>query len=281
MTGLADSVHASIGSESAPLCWPGLAEQLVAHVFRGREDEVEAYSTTASMTGGLKMAHQERVVCSSGHPQVRTVVEVLPEGLEHHFEISGCRFLRTEEIERDGTVEMLVGALDEVVAVGGFAGMLGPLIRRVHLMMPDDAAYDINFSDPALPFSIFVSVQSLAPESFRWRLAEALVHEAGHLQLSLVERVVPLVTETSATFHAPWRGTQRPLGGVLHGLYVFGLIAEWMSRSGASPRLIQRRLAEICQDVDALRDFPEARGLTPSGAALARSICTRLDGLLV
>jgi HEXXH motif-containing protein len=117
------------------------------------------------------------------------------------------------------------------------------------------------------------------PEGYRWRLAEALLHEAGHLQLSLVERFVPLVTEGSTTFYSPWRRKQRPLRGVLHGLYVFGLIAEWIARSGAPADRVQRRVAEIRDDAAQLCEFPKTKGLTASGATLARIILARLTPL--
>ena len=63
---------------------------------------------------------------------------------------------------------------------------------------------------------------------------------------------------------------------MLHGLYVFGLIAEWMTRSGAPAGRVQRRVTEIRADASQLCEFPETEGLTASGATLARTILARL-----
>lgn len=268
MSHVRDFLRAQLEDESAPLWWPGLAKVVAT--------AAESFSTTHAMTGGLERPRWESVVRSSHRPDIWTTVEVLTSALERRFEVPGARFLSGDEISETGVRSALADALDEIAAAPGPAEMVGRLVRRVHLLRPEDPDYDINFSDPALPFSVFVSVPAMPPEGFRWRLTEALLHEAGHLQLSLLERFVPLVREGSTTFYAPWRGKQRPLRGVLHGLYVFGLIAEWMASSRAPAGTVRRRVAEIRDDASQLCEFPKAQGLTASGAALARTILARL-----
>lgn len=262
------SLRTHLEDESAPLWWPGLAE-IVATA-------AESCSTTQALTVGLQCPRWEGVVRSSRRPDIWTTVEVLTSPLERRFEVPGARFLTGDEVSQVGVRSTLADALDELTLVPGMAEMVGHLVRRVHLLRAKDPDYDVNFSDPALPFSVFVSILAVPPEGYRWRLAEALLHEAGHLQLSLVERFIPLVKEGSTTFYAPWRRKQRPLRGVLHGLYVFGLIAEWMTRSGAPAGRVQRRVTEIRADASQLCEFPETEGLTASGATLARTILARL-----
>ena len=45
-----------------------------------------------------------------------------------------------------------------------------------------------------------------------------------HLQLSLVERVVPLVLSQRKMYYSPWRDEVRNSEGILQALYVFGVI---------------------------------------------------------
>lgn len=268
MSPVRDSLREQLEDESAPLWWTGLAEVVAT--------AAESSSTTHAMTGGLGRPRWEGVIRSSRRPDIWTTVEVLTSPLERRFEVPGARFLSCDEASQTSVRSVLTDALDEMAAVPGLAELAGRLVQRVHLLRPEDPDYDINFSDPALPFSVFVSVPAIPPEGFRWRLAEALVHEAGHLQLSLLERFVPLVAEGATTFYAPWRREHRPLRGVLHGLYVFGLIAEWIARSGAPAETVRRRITEIRTDASQLCEFPKAQGLTASGATLARTILARL-----
>ena len=55
------------------------------------------------------------------------------------------------------------------------------------------------------------------------------MHEALHLQLSLVERVLPMVVSNpggeSEQVFSPWAGDGRSVRGLLHGVYVFGIFA--------------------------------------------------------
>ena len=60
------------------------------------------------------------------------------------------------------------------------------------------------------------------------RVAEALVHEAMHLQLSLLERRIELVESdrTKAVAFSPWRNSERDVQGVIHALYVFVIVRD-------------------------------------------------------
>jgi HEXXH motif-containing protein len=47
-----------------------------------------------------------------------------------------------------------------------------------------------------------------------------------HLQLTLIEQEAPLVADDLYAARSPWKREQRPLSGLLHGLYVFSVIYE-------------------------------------------------------
>ncbi len=262
---------------SVPLWWPGLARHLVDDLCRKRGLDLATYSTSAWVTEGSVSPHRLFSVRSTYQSDAKTVVEVLSPAVQRRYDISGCRFWEVDELAKGAPLRLLVCALDEIAAVPELAQTVGQLARRVHLLVPDDDAYDVNFSEPELPFSVFVSMPLRPLEHLRWRVAEAIVHEAGHLQLSLVERIVPLIASPQAQHYSPWRKTARSVVGVLHGLYVFGVIAEWISRSSAPNAHVRQRLTEIAREAGQIHDFPEADGLTQTGARLARSILARVS----
>ena len=53
-------------------------------------------------------------------------------------------------------------------------------------------------------------------------------------QLTLIEAVVPLISGSPTTAFSPWKLEERPIQGVLHGLYVFGVIFQALGSLGQS-----------------------------------------------
>ena len=72
-------------------------------------------------------------------------------------------------------------------------------------------------------------------------LADDLLHETAHHRLNDLEELAPLLRRGAATdqvqaFDSPWRGTRRPLHGLLHGAYTFLFRAELFIRILESSR---------------------------------------------
>jgi HEXXH motif-containing protein len=128
-----------------------------------------------------------------------------------------------------------------------------------------------------VPFSIFVSLPLAGARHGALRLAEAVLHETMHLQLSLIERIAPAIRSNDAQLYSPWLQTMRPVQSILHGLYVFAVI------DAAHGELANRRRQSLTPDevlyfagrrkdieqailqVSAVRESTE---LTPFGQAL-------------
>ena len=131
------------------------------------------------------------------------------------------------------------------------------LIRSVHLLKVDDDCFDLSHSDPEIPLSVFISVPNLATPDVALRVFESLVHEAMHLQLSLIERVTRLASDTRRCLPSPWRTELRPPIGLLHGSYVFTVIARAYShllstkhQSVESQSYLSRRLSTVIAELD-------------------------------
>ena len=130
------------------------------------------------------------------------------------------------------------------------------LIRSVHLLKVDEDCFDLSHSDPEIPLSVFISVPNLATPDVALRVFESLVHEAMHLQLSLIERVTALASDTRRCLLSPWRTELRPPIGILHGSYVFTVIARayhllsTKHQSVESQLYLSRRLSTVIAELD-------------------------------
>jgi HEXXH motif-containing protein len=136
-----------------------------------------------------------------------------------------------------------------------------------HILEFNDPDTDVSFSVPELPTHIFFSVPpaEVAEVDRVARVAEAIFHEALHLQLAVVESVSPdaFSSVTEPQHYSPWKRELRPLGGMLHAIYVFGHIHMFWVRAllmQLPPRLhiiADRRCREIAVEARAVgADLP-------------------------
>lgn len=122
-------------------------------------------------------------------------------------------------------------------------------VNRVAILHCADQCYDVSHSDPAWPGLICVSMPPSTPVG-DLRLAEGIIHEAMHHHLSAVEATTSLVASNRAAY-SPWKMSERPASGVLHGTYVFGCIAH------ALGRLINEGLLDASQSLHAKNRISE------------------------
>lgn len=163
--------------------------------------------------------------------------------------------------------------LESVPAVGA---SLRALVRTITVLRSPDPEIDVSYSHPAVPFSVFVSVGEDAALISSLRVAESLLHEAMHLQLTLLEQETALVEPGSQRLHySPWRDEERPIRGVLHGLFVFAAVREFycamrrrLVADAQAADFIADRIATITQELSAVTNFAEVPDLTAAGKVL-------------
>ena len=148
------------------------------------------------------------------------LIERLPTASQSHYEKTGLVFSNCCPLDA------LQSALDLVRVVPSLYATISLYLRSLHILEAPSVDYDVSHSDPDVPFSIFVSVPPSATLG-RLRVAESIVHECMHLQLSIVEKVLPLVGDAGVMHFSPWQQRPRPVSGVLHGLYVFAVIHKF------------------------------------------------------
>ena len=263
--------------ESGGDLWlPELTAELVSH----REIELQKASGPCldgySTSGFLGDQALQILTLPTGNNQLVNL-EILAPKVEAYFELKGVRFYSPDELKTPVLIQTLKEAFNLIALTPTLCQSVSVLVKSLHLLIPPDVASDVSFSEPEIPFSIFVSMPYEAVEWRALRVAEAIIHEAMHLQLSLVERIVPLVDGEEEVFYSPWKQVQRKTAGLLHALYVFAIIDSWLEKISllSDGLYVDRRRSEIKSQISQNSLFAESADLTSEGRALSWLIFSR------
>lgn len=239
---------------------------------------VRDYSTARFLSRNPAREKKSAGLVSLGAATEPVIVEVLDATILNYFADRGL----TPNDTTDAVLacQCISEAACEIVGlVPCCAASMTELVRSIHLIASAGEEYDSSHSDPEIPFSIFVSVPTSKGRRSVLRVAEGLVHEAMHLQLSLYEAICPLVDgSVEWGIYSPWKQTKRETQGILHGLYVFGVL-KWMWQhvqatisSDEERRFAEIRIHEITEDVEAVRGVIESPALTADGRRFVDSV---------
>ena len=251
-------------------CWfPGLAATLVEQFWAETQGLERHIYSTAAWLGEPAGSH----AAIPAQPAMR--IEEVPRFFARRFQPSNVG---------DSAAALAVG--EALRCFGGFsaAGAVARLVRSIHCIASGGPGYDCSHSEPGIPFSVLVSVP-VGERHAVLRLAESLLHEAMHLQLTLIERQAPIAHADGGSGFSPWQQTDRPVEGLLHGLYVFTAIHQWLSLLALVPQLdteaeayIARRCYDIAEEVGGMSALPAHPGLTELGKMLARHLLSAVLG---
>ncbi|MCY4463706.1 MAG: HEXXH motif-containing putative peptide modification protein [Albidovulum sp.] len=180
-------------------------------------------------------------------------IEALPESMSYLVTDNGTSLAKIGNLDGDHVCSVLRASCQLIYELSPeLYNSVGSLLRCLHILENLEPGYDLSLSLPELPHSIFTSVPFVHEKDAIPRLAESVVHEVLHLQLSLIERISPVVRPSADTefVYAPWRDENRPIGGVIHGLFVFrGIEILWSRSSRILPNEVydfaQKRVDEI------------------------------------
>jgi hypothetical protein len=111
------------------------------------------------------------------------------------------------------------------------------ILTRTAMVVPIRETGLVSYSLAARPGISFINVTGKSTIA----LADDLLHETAHHLLHDLQEVTRLLrhgpdTEETQAFDSPWRGTRRPLHGILHGAYTFLFRAELFARLLATRR---------------------------------------------
>lgn len=157
--------------------------------------------------------------------------------------------------DRNSDHEATIGAAGQIISrVPSLAGVVLRCVERLVVLQAPDDCHDVSHSEPRWPGIIFVSVPPAGPVG-ELRLAEGIVHEAMHLNLTRLEEERSLV-QGSMPLYSPWKREARAPSGVLHGLYVFCCLHSFFRAlhrvgplSSAQRVYLDSRLRDIAAEV--------------------------------
>lgn len=261
---------------AAPCSWDPVAPAVLRQTALNDTSEWHSYSTARFMDGAQpRILHALDI--SVGPLDSRLSLELLVATAAKRWRSLGLEFASEAEISDMRFLETLGSSLDLIRLVPPLYGTVAGSCRSLHVLLVSRMGYDVSFSDPSLPFSIFVSCPAHAEHNRAERLAESLVHEALHLQLSLIERVEPIIINGGheQPVSSPWREGERSLSGLLHAIYVFGNLRQfWMRLASHSPGVssfAQGRVAAIENEMSGAAHILESQSLSAMGRRLATS----------
>ena len=235
------------------------------------------YSTARHLSESKpKLIIKSDKLASSPCPDMN--IELLSEDLAETWASMGLQFAKECDLKGNVFLDTLLDSLVLIQEVHEIHATVAAMCRSLHPLISVDCEVDISFSDPALPFSIFVSCPPPHANYSVERLAEGIIHEALHLQLSLFEKAEPLVMYNSddSLIYSPWKGERRTLQGLVHGIYVFGNLREFWShvvkRRPQNVEFGKARVSAIETELFGVTHIVNYFGLTTSGRRLASSI---------
>lgn len=279
---LAEKIELSIEDKSVPLWFPNLTAHLAKTGWQSLKNE---FGLTSSNYGTARILSSKidtplSIVSLKDITNFIPIeIELLPKEIADNYSSSQIYFYNAAELTNPLTLKCVSEALELIKTVPSLSKSIFILVNSLHLIKLEDDAYDVSFSEPQLPFSIFVSVPKNRIRSDFLRVAEAIVHEAMHLQLSLIEKVVPLLNLNEKKFYSPWKDEYRDSTGLLHALYVFRVIESFyelleLKQCLPSQNLdfIKNRRRKILQQINEIKEFSRNPDLTEYGLRLTKRL---------
>jgi hypothetical protein len=283
MSNIQDLMFSAIENKASPLWFPALTKQLVRYGWKDIYEKYglhkENYSTETALHGDIG---NSITVTACLSPTARNSAEALqpiniypmPDEIASTYADSGSKPYSPEMLQNSTVLQCLQESLDILAAIPTVYETVSTLVACLHILQPEDDDFDISYSLPNIPFSIFVSVPSKRMENDVLRVAEAILHEAMHLQLTLIEQFVPMIVETDEKYFSPWKNEYRHPRGVLHAIYVFRVIKQFFELlikqniSSLSIQYLSKRCDVISRQLAEINDFVTCLYFTEAGNAL-------------
>lgn len=287
MISLQNLIFSAIENPASPVWFPELTEQLVTCGWKNihekyglREDN---HSTEAALHGRIGNSITATACLSptsqnSTSPLRSVNIYPMPEEIVTMYADSGAKPYSSEILQNSTVLQCLQESLEILATIPTVYETASWLVACLHMLQPEDDDFDISYSLPNIPFSIFVSVPSKRVENDVLRVAEAILHEAMHLQLTLIEQCVPMIINTDEKYFSPWKNEQRHPRGVLHAIYVFCVIKQFFELlikediSTSSIRYLNKRCNVISSQLTEISDFMNCPYLTEAGQSLTNRL---------
>lgn len=283
MSNIHNSILSTIESPSSSMWFPTLTKQLVSDgwktIYQKYGIQESNYSTETMLHGRIgDLITATACLSPTTKPLQSISIYPMPEEIVDMYSYSGSKPYSFKILQNSTVLQCLQESLDILAAIPTVYETVSHLVACLHILQPKDDDFDISYSLPNIPFSIFVSVPSKRMKNDVLRVAEAILHEAMHLQLTLIEQCVPMIIETDKSYFSPWKNEQRHPRGVLHAIYVFCVIKQFFElliKQGISTSSIQflnERCNVISNQLTEINDFRNCHYFTEAGLALTNKL---------
>jgi len=234
---------------STPPWFPYLTEHLVTETWRALLNtefaDIRSYSTTKILSHTSDKVAPSPIVAPFALGSFELSIEVLPAETQKEFEHLGLTFANQQEHLSKESSAALKACFELIGENPTLLHSILTLVRCVHFLSSTDGDNDVSFSDPNIPFSIFISMPNEHTPNATARLAESIIHESMHLQLTLIEKFSPLIGRESEILFSPWKNSERDARGVMHAVYVFSVILRAIDSLSSDSSYISKRRREI------------------------------------
>ena len=211
-------------------------------------------------------------------------IERLPSSTFEQYNRIGLYQLDPRHMLSYGVLHTIQKAYRYFDEVPSLRQTVDQLVHCIHILEAEGELFDVSHSDPEVPLSVFISVPKQQVPNAALRVCESILHESMHLQLTLLEYKVTLVSHCRSTLRSPWRSELRPPRALLHGIYVFSSILDFFRL--LEPRLsnsdalyyVHRRRSEIVAELRSARANLRSTDLTDPGNLLYEFLAARMDG---
>jgi len=252
-----------------------LTDNKLNALFGNAEEGRKKYSLSGCLLKDWEYSGLENVLPITQCGKTFSLITPTPH-LGYFYEQHGLVPFTIEEFKASNAVDKLERTMAMFCGSPVVFQFLSQIVKSIQLIRSEDAETDVSYSHPDIPFTIFVSICGDDSLISSLRIAESILHESMHLLLTLIEGIFPLIDPTSkAVYYSPWRDEDRPVRGVLHGLFVFKAINDFYAllspqiTDAVSNAYILKRLDQIFGEMVLLKDFPLSPGLTEEGKQLA------------
>lgn len=264
-----------------PLWENEITELLVNHKWALLNKQSQIIPNTYSITGCV-IQGQSVTEANLSLPSSNTTIKIAvpSKDLKGFYDKHGIKPVEIDIIDSASEIAKISSALSILKKIKPVHDFITKIVKSVQLIKTEYPDTDVSYSHPEIPFSIFFSVCDEVSHVSDLRVAESILHEAMHLKLTLIESHVDLIEPNSTEiFYSPWRDEERPLRGVLHGIFVFKAIKDFYKllfkkylNNSIEVNFIKFRIEEIEKELELLKKFPNCRGLTICGKKLTKEM---------
>ncbi len=287
MSNIQNLILSTIESPTSSVWLPTLTQQLVTDgwesIFQKYGIQEGNYSTEAMLHGRISNLITATECLSPTSQNINKPLRSIniypvPEEIVEMYSYSGSKPYSIEILKDSTVLQCLQESLNILATIPTVYETISNLVNSLHIIQPEDDDFDISYSLPNIPFSIFVSVPSKRVKNDALRVAEAILHEAMHLQLTWIEQFVPMIIETDESYFSPWKNEPRHPRGVLHAIYVFCVIKQFFELlikqniSTSSIQFLNERCDVISNQLAEINDFKNCQHLTESGRILTNRL---------